>query len=74
MEMFSGILIWTSSKERSEIAERFSVTSRQQISRVIRGKSINFPLLQALMDRAEKNKSLYDRNKTLIEARHGAAA
>lgn len=53
----AAVLKWTTSKERHEIAARFNVMSRGQISNVLRGKSINVPLLDALFSAAEANKA-----------------
>lgn len=63
----NGIMKWTTPKERKEIADSHSVYSRQQVNRVIRGESRNYPLLQALMKRAEENKTLEERNSKLLE-------
>jgi hypothetical protein len=56
-----AVLKWTTAKERGDIARDLKVKSRQTIHNVLNGDTINVPLMEALMARAEENQAKSDR-------------
>jgi len=53
--MHTFIKTWTDHNERMEIAREVGITTRQQVSNVMRGKNKNFILLQRLIAKAKEN-------------------
>lgn len=65
--MYEGIYEWTDRNQRMKIAAKFGVTSSHQVRRIIMGQCQNFELLAALIEQAEKNKALTERNEKLLQ-------
>jgi hypothetical protein len=65
MRSYGTITKWLDAKERREIALKHGVTSSVQVSNIIAGRSKNFELLTALIERAEHNKKLFERSQQL---------
>lgn len=61
--MYTEIREWTTAKERMDIAAKHGVKTRAQVSNIIRGTSVNIPLLEALLAKAEENKAKADELK-----------
>lgn len=63
--MYKEVLKWLDYSQRMTIARQHGIKSRRQVYNVVMGKSQNFTLLEALIEKAEQNKKLYERSKQL---------